>query len=114
MTLLETRLKPSIQDLLTEIHAVNHSWKLAIEMFGNNHGIAQSLRDLKVRLQIRLLRNYAPEFVYLQIDKERESEEALYSFKLSPSINGYGDVAHLPIRLANKVLSISELNQFLL
>lgn len=114
MAPLQTCLKPSIQDLVTEIHAVNHSWKLAIEMFGNNHGLAQSLRDLKVRLQIRLLRNYAPEFVYLQIDQETESEEALYGVRLVSSVNGHKDAAHLPIRLAKKVLSILELNQFLL
>lgn len=112
MSPLQTCLKPSIQDLVAEIHAVNHSWKLAVQMFDNNHGLAQSLRDLKVRLQIRLLRNYAPEFVSLQIDHETESEEALYSLKLSSSIKGYSDAAHLPVRSAEKALSILELNQF--
>ncbi|WP_330203833.1 hypothetical protein [Cyanobacterium sp. Dongsha4] len=109
----EIKLQPSLSNLVNEIHAVNYSWKLAIEMFDNNYGLAQSLRDLKVRLQIRLLRSYAPEFVHLQIDQETESEEALYSLKLSSPLNGYSDAAHLPIRVAEKILCPSELNQFL-
>lgn len=110
---LHTLLIPPFENLVNEIHAVNHSWKLASnEIFNNEHFLAKSLRDLKVRLQVRLLRNYAPNFVYLIEDNETESEEALYSLQLISNVKGYSDVAHLPVRVAKEVLSSEEINKF--
>lgn len=114
MSQLQTILKPSIENLVKEIHAVNHAWKLAIEMFNHDYPLAQSLRNLKVRLQVRLLRNYAPDFVYLKENTETISEESLYSLQLVSVVNGYKDAAHLPIRVAQEILSVSEINKFLL
>jgi len=70
------------------------------------------LRDLKVRLQVKLLRNYAPNFVYLIEDKEIVSEEVLYSLQLISNVDNYQDAAHLPIRVAKEVLSLEEINKF--
>lgn len=110
---LYTLLTPPFESLVKEIHAVNHSWKLAgNEIFNNEHFLAKSLRDLKVRLQIRLLRNYAPNFVYLIEDKKTELEEALYSLQLISNVDNYKDAAHLPIRVAREVLSLEEINKF--
>jgi hypothetical protein len=109
---LQTLLSKPWKNLVKEINAVNKSWKLAIEMFGNHHFLAQSLKNLKLRLQVRLLRNYAPKFVFLVEDTETESEESLYSLKLAYPFSGYQDAAHLPIRVAQSVLSSQEISQF--
>lgn len=110
---LQTLLKTPWQSLVKEINAVNQAWKLAIDMFDNHYFLAQSLRDLKLRLQVRLLRNYAPKFVFLVEDLETESDEPLYSLKLVSPFGDYKYAAHLPIRLAQEVFSLEEINQFL-
>lgn len=109
---LPTLLKEG-RSLVKEINAVNQAWKLAIYMFDNHHFLAQSLRDLKLRLQVRLLRNYAPKFVFLVEDLETESDEPLYSLKLVSPFGDYKYAAHLPIRLAQEVFSLEEIDQFL-
>jgi hypothetical protein len=59
-------LNQSIEQLVQEIIAVNHAWKEAKEIFEDPASpLAKFLGDLKTRLQIRLLRKYAPEQVYL-------------------------------------------------
>lgn len=53
-------INPSIEQLVKEIIAVNHAWKEAKDLFEETaFPLANALRDLKTRLQIRLLRNYA-------------------------------------------------------
>ena len=67
------------QTLVKEIVAVNHAWKEAKKLFNEpDSPLANSLRDLKTRLQVRLLRTYAPERVFLVKDTDTESEEELY------------------------------------
>ncbi|MEM7590919.1 MAG: hypothetical protein AAF383_05270 [Cyanobacteria bacterium P01_A01_bin.83] len=105
----------SVEQLVTEIIAVNHAWKEAQDLFdrADNH-LANSLRDLKARLQVRLLRSYAPELVYLTIDTDpdRDYDEPLYGLRLVKSVNGRQDAAHMPIRIAEENLSAAELQQF--
>lgn len=107
---------PSIEQLVTEIIAVNQAWKKAQDLFdcADNY-LANSLRDLKARLQVRLLRNYAPEKVYLMIDTNvnADYDEPLYGLQLVTSVNGKRDAAHMPIRVAKKNLSVQELQQFI-
>ncbi len=121
---------PSIEQLITEIIAVNRAWKEAKDLFNDsNLPLANSLRELKARLQVRLLRSYAPENVYLMIDKNVNSDydEPLYGLQLVTSVNGRRDAAHIPIRVsvngrrdaahipirvAEKNLSAQELEQF--
>lgn len=104
---------PSIRELVTEIVAVNHAWKQAKDLFDDSASpLANSLRDLKTRLQIRLLRSYAPTEVYLVEDTEANYSEPVYSLQLIQSIDGWKDAAHLPIRVAQENLSTEELERF--
>ena len=106
---------PSIEQLVTEIIAVNHAWKEAQDLFDRaDNYLANSLRDLKARLQVRLLRSYAPELIYLLADNEldRDYNEPLYGLRLVKSVNGRQDAAHMPVRVAEENLSVEELQQF--
>ena len=106
---------PSIEQLVLEIIAVNHAWKEAKDLFDRlDTPLANSLRDLKARLQVRLLRNYAPSRVYLTVDTNPNSDydEPLYGLQLVTSVNGRQDAAHMPIRVAEQNLSAQELEQF--
>ncbi len=105
-------LSPSIEELVQEIVAVNKAWKVASEAFNSHSGLAQSLRDLKTRLQVRLLYCYAPKLVCLVEDRDTESDEPLYGLKLNYPIAGFRDAAHLPIRVAQEVLSPTEIEKF--
>ena len=58
-------LRPSVEKLVKEIVAINHAWKVARELFGEDSHLSISSRDLKTCLQVRLLRSYAPKQVYL-------------------------------------------------
>ncbi len=106
---------PSIEQLVLEIIAVNHAWKEAKDLLNlPDNPLANSLRDLKARLQVRLLRSYAPELVYLMThpDLDRDYDEPLYGLRLAKSVNGRQDAAHMPIRIAQENLSVQELEQF--
>jgi hypothetical protein len=67
----------SLEQLVKEIVAVNHGWKLACNLFEQTSSLATSLRDLKTCKQIRLLQAYGTTQVYLAIDPA-ESPEPLY------------------------------------
>ena len=79
-----------------------------------DNSLANSLRDLKARLQVRLLRSYAPELVYLMTDTNSnpDYDEPLYGLQLMKSINSRKDAAHMPVRVAEQNLSAQELKQF--
>lgn len=104
-------LYPSVEKLVEEIVAVNHAWKVACELFGQNSHLSISSRDLKTCLQVRLLRSYAPKQVYLIEDKEAEGEP-LYSLCLRKPIGNRLYAEHLPMRIAQEVLTVKELEQF--
>ncbi|MEH2209882.1 MAG: hypothetical protein V7K84_04530 [Nostoc sp.] len=100
-----------MEKLVKEIVAVNHAWKVACELFGQDSPLSISSRDLKTCLQVRLLRSYAPEQVYLIEDKESEGE-ALYSLRLRKPIGERLYAEHLPMRIAQEVFADKELEQF--
>lgn len=105
-------LNPRLETLITEITAINNAWKqVSEELLDQNAGLAISLRDLKSNLQLRLLRNH-PQQVYLVLDEETESEEPLYGLRLREPINGHWNAAHLPVRVAEELLTEQELIQF--
>ncbi|MEH2378028.1 MAG: hypothetical protein V7K27_03845 [Nostoc sp.] len=104
-------LYPSVEKLVNEIVAVNHAWKVARELFGQDSPLSTSSRDLKTCLQVRLLRSYAPEKVYLIEDKKAEGEP-VYSLCLREAIGDRLDAEHLPMRRAKEVLTDKELAQF--
>ncbi|MBD1213232.1 MAG: hypothetical protein H9534_10905 [Dolichospermum circinale Clear-D4] len=102
---------PSIETLVNEIVALlNHAWKAAVELFGDDSPLSQSARDLKGCLQVRLLQSY-PDQVYLIIDKETSETagEELYSLRLVTPINNRNNAEHLPVRVAKKLLSQQEI-----
>ncbi|WP_414579385.1 hypothetical protein [Anabaena sp. CCY 9402-a] len=100
-----------VEQLVQEIVAINHAWKVARKLFGEDSPLSTSSRDLKTCLQVRLLRSYAPEQVYLVEDEEVEGEE-LYSLRLRKPIGSRQDVEHLPVRVANEVFTDTELRRF--
>ena len=105
-------LNPSLETLVIEINTINRAWKQSSEaLLDSNAGLSTSLRDLKSSLQVRLLRNY-PQQVYLIPDDETESEEPLYSLHLREPVAKYWNAAHLPVRVAEELLTPEELTQF--
>lgn len=109
---LEDLLSPPIEQLVEEIFAVNCAWKEACSILGEACSLATSLRDLKNRLQVRLLRCYAPTDVVLEMDTATESKEPLYGLRLLKPIGLRLDAAHLPVRVAQDVLTPDEIRQF--
>jgi hypothetical protein len=105
--------KPSLETLVNEIVALNHSWKASEELFGSDSPLSQTARDLKGCLQVRLLHSY-PDRVYLIIDKETSEQvgEDLYSLRLRTPINNRYDAEHLPVRVAKKLLTEDEIIMF--
>ena len=105
-------LNPSIEQLVLEIIAVDRAGKEAKLFTCDRNFLANSLQDLKARLQVRLLRSYAP-LVFLRIDvSEDEYDEPIYGLHLTKSVNGRKDAAHMPIKVAQENLSVKELQQF--
>jgi hypothetical protein len=102
-------LTSNCEELITEIAAINQAWKVSKELSPN---LANSLKDLKNRLQVRLLRN-APERVYLELDTATASEEPLYSLRLRQPIGNRWNAEHLPVRVAQEMLSDEELKQLI-
>lgn len=106
---LKQCVTPSIEQLVSEIVAINQAWKAATELCQPSSSLANSLRDLKLRLQIRLLQHYAPDRVYLQLDTDTESSELLYSVRLREAIGTRWNAEHIPKRLVKK----HQLEQFI-
>ncbi|HLO88809.1 MAG TPA: hypothetical protein VK203_27915 [Nostocaceae cyanobacterium] len=101
----------SMEEMVKLIVSINHAWKVASELFGETSPLSTSARDLKTALQVRLLRNYAPEQAYLVEDTEAEGEK-VYSLRLRKPIDNRWYVEHLPIRVAKEVLSEEEIRRF--
>lgn len=115
--------EPPIKQIVEEIFAINHAWKVARELFNPGANIALSFRELKTQMQVRLLRKFAPNLVYLKIDDSVEaddpelqevehSQELLYGLILRSPIGQYWNAAHLPVRRAREVLTAEELQEF--
>ncbi|MDJ0735828.1 MAG: hypothetical protein QNJ47_17490 [Nostocaceae cyanobacterium] len=103
-----------IEQLLREIVAVNHAWKAAKYLFGDDSPLSTSTRDLKTCLQVRLLRVYAPDKVYLVQDTDESNKvgEKIYSLRLRQMIGDRLYPEHLPLRVAKEFLTEQELHQF--
>jgi hypothetical protein len=107
-------LNPSIEQLVIEIIAVNHAWKEAKKIFEEPASpLADSLKNLKTRLQVQLLRNYAPKQVYLIEDRDAENDESLYGLRLVKPIGSWTDAAHMPERVARENLSNEEIESYM-
>lgn len=108
-------MNSNFEELVKEIITVNQAWKEASEIGDYLNHISKSLAQLKARLQVRLLRQYAPDRVYLQLDtKSQDTQgEELYGLILRQPTNHYWNAAHLPVRVARSVLSPEELQKFI-
>lgn len=82
MDKIEHLLRTSVEQLVREIVAVNHAWKAARELFGDDSALSTSTRDLKTCLQVRLLREHAPDQVYLVKDSVESNQvgEEIYRY----------------------------------
>ena len=100
----------SIKELVEEIVAVNHAWKVASDLFEETSPLVVSLRDMKASLQVRLLRYCYPQ-VFLKLDLESDGEQ-LYSLRLQQPIGNRDNAEHLPVRVAKERLSLKEIEQF--
>lgn len=108
----EHRSEAIPNSLVVEIIAINKAWKASRELLGSSIALTESFRHLKSRLQARLLRRYAPQQVYLELDTTADSEEPLYGLKLVNRVGNRTDVAHMPVRIANELFSAQELQSF--
>lgn len=95
-----------------EIINLNRGWKLAIELLSRESSVAKSLQSLKNHKQVQLLRQYAPEKVYLEEHLEAETPEPLYGLILRSPFENYRDAAHLPVRVAKDYLDEAEIARF--
>ncbi len=113
------------KQLITEIDAINQAWHAMQDLLTKESQITTSLRDIKDRLQLRLLREFSDR-VYLVPDPTHSSEEPLYSVKLripvTISVDGnakkFDDAKHLPERkvkiwLEKGLVTTSELRNWL-
>jgi hypothetical protein len=104
---------PPINQLVRKIVTVNHAWKEAKLLSGDSESpIANSLRNLKTRLQIRLLRQYAPQQVYLREDLNVDYSEPVYGLSLTYPVDGHTNASHLPLRVAQNQLLAEEIACF--
>ena len=110
---VEPQPDPILGSLVNEIIAINRAWKASRELLGSSISMTESFRHLKSRLQARLLREYAPQQVYLELDHTADSEEPLYGLKLTKSVSNRTDAAHMPVRIANEIFTAEELQSFI-
>jgi hypothetical protein len=96
---------------IEEIIAVNQAWKASQRLVGPETNMSRSLRNLKGYLQAKLLRKY-PDWVYLEIDEQAESDEPLYGLKLVQRTSDRTNAEHLPVRVACEIFTPDEIQQF--
>ncbi|HAW18576.1 MAG TPA: hypothetical protein DCX14_00190 [Flavobacteriales bacterium] len=107
---------PEISLIVEQIVKFNHCWKLARRKLGEEHPLAQALRDRKSCLQATLIREF-PNEVELRLDLVTSSEEPIYGiqFKKKKDIDATfsrNDAAHLPVRVASELFSENELTKW--
>ncbi len=107
----ENLLHLPIEKLVDEIVAVNHAWKETKDLLGDHCALTTSLRQTKDWLQVRLLKQHS-DWAFLQFDPHAVSDEPLYGLQLVKPINGRTNAEHIPVRVAQEVLSASELSRF--
>lgn len=100
---------------IQRVQSVNKAWKIAAKLVACDSvhsALANSLKNLKNRRQIRLLREHAPHNIFLKIDNESESDEPLYGLIIKNPITSQWNAGHLPIRVAKKHLTDEEIEYF--
>lgn len=105
---ITTRSGGISDQLIHDIITINKAWKAAKELLGDT-ALTRSYRALKNRRQAKLLREYGPTWVYLELDTTEDHDEPLYGLKLTEQVGNRTDIAHLPVRIANELFSPEEL-----
>lgn len=106
------------KELVTKITLFNHNWKRACEQWGSESPIATMLRLRKSDLQVALL-CVSPQIAYLKPDTDNLEGEPLFSVRLlSPVTLDNGvvriDADHMPVRVAEELLSQRDISEFLI
>jgi hypothetical protein len=103
-----------LAETVYKITSMNRCWKRALDNWSDDSPIANMLRLRKSSLQVYLLREH-PGKVSLKLDRENDEGELLYSVRLSQPVtlpNGVTrrDADHLPVRIAESLLSKEEID----
>ncbi|CAM3140166.1 hypothetical protein [Vibrio neptunius] len=110
-------MQVKLEEMLERIIAINHAWKLSREEFGNQFAATQSLRHTKSSLQATLLREFPNETYLLKATDNDSQDEEMYSVRLNRPIVVNGceryDAEHLPVRIAEEILTQQEITQLL-
>ncbi|MDF1761812.1 MAG: hypothetical protein P1U57_00245 [Oleibacter sp.] len=106
-----------VKELVGIITLYNHNWKRACEQWGSDSHIAIMLRHRKSDVQVRLL-TMESGGAYLKRDFDNLDGEPLFSVRLNSSVtldNGMvrNDADHIPVRVAEELLSKHEISKFL-
>jgi hypothetical protein len=106
--------KLSLQSYVKEIVALNHCWKAARRLFGDDSPLSTSLRKMKTIKQVRLLWDHGQEgSVSLTLDDDAEGEP-VYSLRIHDPECGRGDAEHIPVRVIARHFSDDELQRLML
>lgn len=106
-----------VKELVGRITLFNHNWKRACEQCGSDSAIATMLRHRKSDLQVELL-SIVPRVCYLKPDTDNQEGEALFSVRLSQPVtleNGVvrTDADHMPVRVAEALLTEQDISNYL-
>jgi len=82
-----------VEKVVAAIHGLNHGWKLARELWGEDCGLALSLVGAKHRLQLHLVAS-APSRVRVVADPEAPGTAGI---RLHPPVGPFADAAHIPL-----------------
>ncbi|EHZ7121187.1 hypothetical protein ACUOEB_002196 [Vibrio vulnificus] len=110
-------MQVKLEEIIERIISVNHAWKLSREEFGNEFAATQSLRHTKSSLQATLLREFPHDAYLVKATDSDTQDEDMYSVRLETPIliNGFEryDAEHLPVRVADEILTKQEITKFL-
>ena len=106
-----------LDEQVRQIIALNHAWKRQREIHPPNDPIPMMLQARKASMQVELLRRFPGDAYLRHADDDAEHTEALYSVRLKRPLPLNGvireDAEHLPVRIAESLLSDLELEKFL-
>ena len=103
-----------LDELVKLIIATNHSWKRQRDLWGADSAMARMLQGRKSSLQTHLLTAF-PTDTYLKLDTDTSEGEPLYSVRLQQPLvlNKVirKDAEHLPVRIAEELLTQEQIQQ---
>lgn len=101
-------------EIVRLIIATNHAWKRQRDLWGAESSAAKILQGRKSSLQTWLLTNFSND-CYLVLDTDNDEGEPLFSVRLVKPLLLNGalrkDAEHLPVRLAQELLTDEQIKQ---